>query len=97
MLQGSDDKNVDGLQAVQAEQEGLQLLEAMKCAEQVVERQTNLGMRGLASIFDVANHLVSAEMLRNLHLPKAQGLGSLQVWRTPILSPPLPSLPTSSL
>jgi len=62
-----------------AEEDIAQLLQAMKGAELVVERQTSLGMEGIGKIFDAANHLVSAEMLHHLQLIKAQGLGSLQV------------------
>jgi len=59
------------------------MLNAMKGAELVVERQTSLGMEGVGEIFDAANHLVSADMLHHLQLSKAQGLGSLQVALSP--------------
>jgi len=77
-------------QADCAEEDIAQLLQAMKGAELVVERQTSLGMEGIGKIFDAANHLVSAEMLHHLQLIKAQGLGSLQVFTPFILFSPSP-------
>ena len=61
----------------------MQLLQAMRGAEQVLQRQTSLSMEGLTSIFKAADCLVSAEMLHHLQLPKAQVLGSLQVGQLP--------------